>query len=103
VKTALLFRYVNSSDNNLNYWGLDYPPLTAYHSWILGLVSAAIDPDWVALEKSHGYESYFHKIFMRTSVFATDLLVYFSAALIYARHSKNSKMCVSYCGALKGT
>ncbi|VDK70201.1 unnamed protein product [Litomosoides sigmodontis] len=28
--------YVNSSDNDLNYWGLDYPPLTAYHSWLLG-------------------------------------------------------------------
>uniref|UniRef100_A0A915PDJ5 Alpha-1,3-glucosyltransferase n=1 Tax=Setaria digitata TaxID=48799 RepID=A0A915PDJ5_9BILA len=28
--------YVNSSDNDLNYWGLDYPPLTAYHSWFLG-------------------------------------------------------------------
>jgi len=21
---------------DLLYWGLDYPPLTAYHSWILG-------------------------------------------------------------------
>src|SRR4051794_30730012 len=21
---------------DLQYWGLDYPPLTAYHSWILG-------------------------------------------------------------------
>jgi len=29
-------RYVNGSDNDLEYWGLDYPPLTAYHSWLLG-------------------------------------------------------------------
>lgn len=21
---------------DLGYWGLDYPPLTAYHSWLLG-------------------------------------------------------------------
>lgn len=21
---------------DLQYWGLDYPPLTAYHSWVLG-------------------------------------------------------------------
>lgn len=21
---------------DLEYWGLDYPPLTAYHSWLLG-------------------------------------------------------------------
>ncbi|KAI4136278.1 MAG: hypothetical protein LQ341_005726 [Variospora aurantia] len=23
---------------DLQYWGLDYPPLTAYHSWLLGRV-----------------------------------------------------------------
>lgn len=28
--------YKNTSDNDLNYWGLDYPPLTAYHSYIMG-------------------------------------------------------------------
>lgn len=28
--------YTNSSSNNLLYWGLDYPPLTAYHSWLCG-------------------------------------------------------------------
>lgn len=28
--------YVNTKENNLTYWGLDYPPLTAYHSWFLG-------------------------------------------------------------------
>lgn len=27
-------RYLNTTDNDLNYWGLDYPPLTAYHSLI---------------------------------------------------------------------
>ena len=24
---------------DLPYWGLDYPPLTAYHSWMLGKMS----------------------------------------------------------------
>ena len=28
--------YRNTTDNDLLYWGLDYPPLTAYHSWICG-------------------------------------------------------------------
>ena len=23
---------------DLEWWGLDYPPLTAYHSWLLGTV-----------------------------------------------------------------
>lgn len=31
-------RYRNSSSNDLLYWGLDYPPLTAYHSWAMGRV-----------------------------------------------------------------
>lgn len=28
--------YTNSTDNDLMYWGLDYPPLTAYHAWLCG-------------------------------------------------------------------
>ena len=31
--------YFNGTDNDLLYWGLDYPPLTAYHSFLVGLVS----------------------------------------------------------------
>lgn len=28
--------YRNSTVNDLDYWGIDYPPLSAYHSWICG-------------------------------------------------------------------
>jgi alpha-1,3-glucosyltransferase len=28
--------YIDTEQNDLQYWGLDYSPLTAYHSWILG-------------------------------------------------------------------
>ena len=28
--------YRATPDNDLQYWGLDYPPLTAYVSWALG-------------------------------------------------------------------
>lgn len=28
--------YVNTTNNDLAYWGLDYPPLTAYHSYLMG-------------------------------------------------------------------
>jgi alpha-1,3-glucosyltransferase len=30
--------YQNTTENDLNYWGLDYPPLTAYHSYLMGYV-----------------------------------------------------------------
>lgn len=42
--------YHNGTHNNLSYWGLDYPPLTAYGSWICGAVAHVINPEWVALE-----------------------------------------------------
>ena len=35
--------YFNTTDNDLLYWGLDYPPLTAYHSYVIGLVSVATE------------------------------------------------------------
>ncbi|KAF4797256.1 hypothetical protein TURU_077779 [Turdus rufiventris] len=59
--------YFNTSDNNLLYWGLDYPPLTAYHSFVCAYIAKLINPDWVALHTSRGYESQPHKLFMRTT------------------------------------
>ena len=79
----LISRYVNSGRNDLNYWGLDYPPLTAYHSWICGAVATHLNPDWVALNTSHGYESYEHKLYMRYTVLVADVVVFFTAVLCY--------------------
>ncbi|KAL5473152.1 hypothetical protein EMCRGX_G027600 [Ephydatia muelleri] len=77
--------YFNTSRNNLEHWGLDYPPLTAYHSWLCGAISSQLDPHWVALETSRGHESYAHKLFMRHTVLATDLLLYFTAVWAFVR------------------
>lgn len=71
--------YFNSSDNNLLYWGLDYPPLTAYHSYVNGLVFNKILPDSVQLHKSKGFESKFHQLLMRYSVLIVDLLIFIPA------------------------
>ncbi|KFQ21919.1 Dolichyl pyrophosphate Man9GlcNAc2 alpha-1,3-glucosyltransferase [Merops nubicus] len=75
--------YFNTSDNNLLYWGLDYPPLTAYHSFLCAYIAKLINPDWIALHTSRGYESQPHKLFMRTTVFVADLLVYIPAVILY--------------------
>ena len=77
--------YTNSTDNNLLYWGLDYPPLTAYHSYLCGAVADLIDPRFVALNSSRGFESYNLKLFMRGTVLVSDVLIYFSATLLYVR------------------
>ncbi|CAF0791522.1 unnamed protein product [Rotaria sp. Silwood1] len=78
--------YQNSSLNNLTYWGLDYPLLTAYHSYICGWISNKINPIWCALKESHGHESSSHKLFMRYTVFIADLLIYYPA-VFYAYRS----------------
>ncbi|XP_073213561.1 dolichyl pyrophosphate Man9GlcNAc2 alpha-1,3-glucosyltransferase isoform X2 [Lepidochelys kempii] len=75
--------YFNTSDNNLQYWGLDYPPLTAYHSLLCAYVAKLINPDWIALHTSRGYESQPHKLFMRATVLIADLLVYIPAVILY--------------------
>ncbi|KAJ3027393.1 UNVERIFIED_CONTAM: Glucosyltransferase-like protein [Siphonaria sp. JEL0065] len=78
--------HLNPSDwyrYDLQYWGLDYPPLTAYHSWLLGFIANKINPEWVALDASRGYESSDLKLFMRYTALITDLLIHFSAVIAF--------------------
>jgi alpha-1,3-glucosyltransferase len=72
--------YRQTIDNDLQYWGLDYPPLTAYISWLCGGLSSVIEPPSVVLGASRGYETDTHKVFMRGSVLVLDVLVFFPAA-----------------------
>ncbi|KNE72798.1 hypothetical protein AMAG_20577 [Allomyces macrogynus ATCC 38327] len=67
------------------FWGLDYPPLTAFVSYVFGAIAHFIDPSWVALEKSRGNEDPALIAYMRLSVLICDLLVYFPAALLFVR------------------
>lgn len=60
--------YVDGPRNELRYWGLDYPPLTAYHAQACGATAHRIDPSWVALGRSRGIESASSKLFMRSTV-----------------------------------
>lgn len=73
--------YTNSSDNDLMYWGLDYPPLTAYHSWLMGLLAHRVNPNYTALHKSRGITTEEHKAFMRSTVLLVDLILYIPALL----------------------
>lgn len=75
--------YCNTTNNDLNYWGLDYPPLTAYHSLMCAYVAKLFNPEWVELHASRGYESHAHKLFMRATVLFADILIYIPAVLLY--------------------
>jgi alpha-1,3-glucosyltransferase len=74
--------YENGTDNDLLYWGLDYPPLTAYHSFLIGKVAKVIDPSFVELHKSRGMSSSSHKNFMRLTVLFADILIYIPSILL---------------------
>uniref|UniRef100_A0A7M5VAC0 Alpha-1,3-glucosyltransferase n=2 Tax=Clytia hemisphaerica TaxID=252671 RepID=A0A7M5VAC0_9CNID len=76
------FKGGNSRGDSM-YWGLDYPPLTAYHSKLCGFVANLMNPDWVALNTSRGYESYNHKLFMRATVLVADIFIYIVAVIAF--------------------
>ncbi|KAL0570030.1 Glucosyltransferase-like protein [Marasmius crinis-equi] len=68
---------------DLQYWGLDYPPLTAYISWLCGKVGSWIQPSWFALGASRGIETPGSKLYMRLTVIIWDLLVYVPALHVF--------------------
>ncbi|KAL7786778.1 glycosyltransferase family 57 protein [Trichoderma ceciliae] len=71
--------------HDLEWWGLDYPPLTAYHSWLLGKIGTLIKPEWFALVSSRGSNDAMLKIYMRATVVASEYLVFVPAATVFVR------------------
>lgn len=67
---------------DLNYWGLDYPPLTAYHSWVLGKMGSMFNPAWFALDASRGMEEPDLKLYMRATVLVSEYLIFIPAAVM---------------------
>jgi len=71
---------------NLQHWGLDYPPLTAYHSWALGWIihhlPFSAGRAVVALRESGQVaEEQTVKLWMRHSVIFSELFVWFPAVI----------------------
>jgi alpha-1,3-glucosyltransferase len=65
---------------DLPYWGLDYPPLSAYQSYLCGGLSHyLVGPQSVALFTSRAYEDATHKALLRATVLVLDMLVYGTA------------------------
>lgn len=74
-------------DNDLQYWGLDYPPLTAYVSAAFGWAARDLFglPQLVALGDSRGHESAEGKLFMRLTVMLCDALLCMPAIILALR------------------
>ena len=71
--------------HDLEWWGLDYPPLTAYHSWLLGKIGGFIEPEWFALFTSRGSDDANLKVYMRATVIVSEFLTYVPAAVVFVR------------------
>lgn len=71
--------------HDLQWWGLDYPPLTAYHSWLCGKIGGLINPSWFALYTSRGSSDPILKIFMRATVLVSEYLIYVPAVVVFVR------------------
>ncbi|KAA8917715.1 hypothetical protein TRICI_000154 [Trichomonascus ciferrii] len=70
---------------DLEWWGLDYPPLTAFHSWVLGQIGSWLDPAWFALDSSRRLDDYDLKSYMRATAIVSELVVYIPAAVWFVR------------------
>ncbi|KAI8870231.1 ALG6, ALG8 glycosyltransferase [Ramicandelaber brevisporus] len=68
-----------------DHWRLDYPPLTAYVSWLCGFVGHHINPEWMALDTSRGFEDAQSKMFMRFTVIVLEYIVYIPAVVIFVK------------------
>ncbi|KAG9510323.1 Dolichyl pyrophosphate Man9GlcNAc2 alpha-1,3-glucosyltransferase, partial [Fragariocoptes setiger] len=86
--------YKNSTDNDLQYWGLDYPPLTAYHMLFSGVVSNLFNASWTELHHSRGMDSYEHKLFMRSTVLISDLMSFMPAVIYYFSQTSSQSSVV---------
>ncbi|CCH62044.1 hypothetical protein TBLA_0G00970 [Henningerozyma blattae CBS 6284] len=72
---------------DLQYWGLDYPPFTAYHSYFFGKLGSFFNPDWFALNSSRGYESDDNglKTYMRFTVILSEAVFYIPAVVYFTK------------------
>mmetsp|Transcript_36369 Transcript_36369/g.145362 ORF Transcript_36369/g.145362 Transcript_36369/m.145362 type:complete len:469 (-) Transcript_36369:2552-3958(-) len=66
---------------DVSYWGLDYPPLSAFHAYVTSFLIEAVDPAAVVLVESLGYEEEGSRAAMRASVILWDMLVLIPAVL----------------------
>ena len=76
---------------DVQYWGIDYPPLTAYISYVFGRLAELLEPEMVALDHSRGFESPSSKLFMRLSVLVLDALLFMSAVYAIVRNDPDGR------------
>ena len=67
----------------LEYWGLDYPPLSAFHAFVCGKIGSFVNHSYFELDESRGLETSGLKLLMRISSIITDYLILVPSVLAY--------------------
>lgn len=88
--------YRHTPQNDLQYWGLDYPPLTAYVSWLFAFLANTVYPPVIAWTASRGIETIESKFFMRCTVILCDMVVFIPVA-IYAMQNVLAHFSTASC------
>ncbi len=101
--------YRNTPDNDLQYWGLDYPPLTAYVSFVCGKIAQILCPELVELFTSRGHESVDGKTFLRATVIVMDIFILIPAVIMACKrvtstgsetHKRSQQSLTNFCYCL---
>lgn len=66
-----------------DWWKLDYPPVTAMHSYLCGLVGQLLYPRAFELGSSEGIEDLKIKAFMRATVIVSQVVLYVPAVYLW--------------------
>ncbi|KAI9798400.1 MAG: Glucosyltransferase-like protein [Piccolia ochrophora] len=85
---------------DLEWWGLDYPPLTAYHSWALGKFGSFLNASWFALDTSRALDDDDLKVYMRATVLVSEYLVYMPSLVILVRRLVRTQGVQTWQGTL---
>jgi alpha-1,3-glucosyltransferase len=102
VNTPVMGWYKNTTNNDLEYWGLDYPPLTAFHSYACGKVAQWVGwGEIVALFDSRGIETVKSKLFMRYTSLIADALIFIPSIIVfvwnyYQGKSRSEKLTILF-------
>lgn len=72
-----------------DWWQLDYPPATAFHSWLLGKLGHRLLP--AAFAGSRGYESLALTTYMRFTVIASELACWIPVVVAYAAYTLSDR------------
>ncbi|CAD8180060.1 unnamed protein product [Paramecium octaurelia] len=89
--------YEKSEFNDPKWWPLDYPPLSGYFAYALGKVAEIFDPEIIAPYSSRGIETFNTKLFMRISVFISEIIFLYPPLIYFILKQQSKQQLIALC------